>query len=107
MRRTSVGAAAAGGALMVVAALLFSLGAGGVASGDDVPPPPPPPPWVNPDGTVDLDRMPDRVPIMNEEGEIIGEVEIDKGPCVATDRAEKTEDGGTICWSQPFSGPGP
>ncbi|MBI2917410.1 MAG: hypothetical protein HYY01_05375 [Chloroflexi bacterium] len=42
-------------------------------------PVPPPPPWVNPDGTVGLSKMPNKLPLLDRNGNIVGEVEIDKG----------------------------
>ena len=38
------------------------------------------PPWVNPDGTMNKDLMPDRMPVPDGNGGIIGYVEIDKDP---------------------------
>jgi hypothetical protein len=37
--------------------------------------PPPPPPWVNPDGTTDLAKLPDKVPVGDRTGRIIGYVD--------------------------------
>ncbi len=38
------------------------------------------PPWVNEDGTADYSLMPDRMPVPDGNGGIIGYVEIDKDP---------------------------
>lgn len=35
-------------------------------------PTPPPPPWVNADGTIDLSKMPDQIPQLDETGNVIG-----------------------------------
>lgn len=38
------------------------------------------PPWVNDDGTIDKGRVPDRMPVPDGNGGIIGYVEIDMNP---------------------------
>lgn len=39
---------------------------------------PPPPPWVNADGTVDLSKKPDRMPVADQTGRIVGWVTLPK-----------------------------
>ncbi len=43
-------------------------------------PVPPPPPWVNADGTIDMEKMPDRLPLIGLTGEVIGTVKNEKTP---------------------------
>ena len=38
------------------------------------------PPWVNPDGTIDIDKLPDRMPVADRNGNMVGYMEIDKNP---------------------------
>lgn len=42
-------------------------------------PRPPRPEWVNEDGTIDFDRMPERLPRMNEKGEVVGTAKLKRG----------------------------
>lgn len=38
---------------------------------DGRPPAPPDPEWVNPDGTVDMSKMPDSMPLIGPDGEVV------------------------------------
>ena len=38
------------------------------------------PPWVNPDGTMNKDLIPDRLPLYGNNSVILGYVEVDKDP---------------------------
>ena len=38
-------------------------------------PPPPPPPWVSPDGTVDLGKVPDRIGVVDRDGQHVGYID--------------------------------
>ena len=43
--------------------------------------PPPPPNWVDPEtGIVDFNLMPDHLPVVNNQGEFVGYMTVDKDP---------------------------
>ena len=42
--------------------------------------PEPNPPWVNPDGTIDIDKVPDRMPVSDRNGNMVGYMLVDKNP---------------------------
>ena len=42
--------------------------------------PGPNPPWVNPDGTIDIDKVPDRMPVSDRNGNMVGYMPVDKNP---------------------------
>ena len=42
--------------------------------------PGPVPPWVNPDGTIDIDKVPDRMPVSDRNGNMVGYMPVDKNP---------------------------
>lgn len=50
-----------GAALAVSAGVAFS-------ATNDVPRPPPDPEWINPDGSVNPDKMPDELPMLDKDG---------------------------------------
>lgn len=54
--------------------------AGPTAAADHGLGPGPVSPWVNPDGTIDMDRVPDRMPVADRNGNMVGYMLIDKNP---------------------------
>lgn len=58
--------------------IIGMLGAVGIAAA--TPNEPPRPEWVRSDGTVDMNKVPDQLPAVDEEGRVIGQVEIPQRP---------------------------
>ena len=54
--------------------------AGATAAADHGLGPGPVPPWVNPDGAIDIDELPDRMPVADRNGNMVGYMLIDKNP---------------------------
>ena len=64
------------GTLAAVLTLVVGIAAVLSARSDTVPStPPPPPPWVSPDGTVDLSKVPDRMGVVDRNGQHVGYVD--------------------------------
>lgn len=76
--RISIAAAAASGALLVGA---FAVNAfveepvqpakSGRPATNERPPEPPTPEWVNPDGTVDVSKIPEEMPLIGSDGKVV------------------------------------
>ena len=74
--------------LTLVGAAVIGAGlAGSVAVAASTDGPPPMPPWVNSDGRVDMDKMPDEVQMLDSKGEVVVDAEgepimhkVQKGP---------------------------
>lgn len=62
--------------LILISLAVLALALGGVdIAVATVKEPPPPPAWVNPGGTADISKMPDRIPVADAMGNIVGYVD--------------------------------
>lgn len=62
----------------IVAGVLAAPVYSAIAQASDRDGPPPPPPWVNENGTVDIDKMPDEIPLLDANGEVCGYIDRDE-----------------------------
>lgn len=50
--------------------------------------PPPRPDWIGPDGKADMSKLPDRMPVLDRTGKVVGEIELSRLPNSAPDAGE-------------------